>query len=143
MSEDIVHLIKENVIQGRVTADDEGMDEGMVGQPGVTELVEQALAEGISVADIINKGLTAWRLETLYNTRRMHFAVTDEHYVNSDANIPANEWHHVCGTYDGANIRLYIDGGQDTASPAAYSGGVATNTQNLLIGRYSGGWLMY
>lgn len=59
MSEDITNLIKENVIQGRVTADDEGMDEGLVGQPGVTELVEQALAEGVSVTDIINKGLTA------------------------------------------------------------------------------------
>jgi 5-methyltetrahydrofolate--homocysteine methyltransferase len=59
MSEDITGLIKENVIQGRVTADDEGMDEGLVGQPGVTELVGQALAKGVSVADIINKGLTA------------------------------------------------------------------------------------
>ncbi len=59
MSEDIVNLIKENVIQGRVTADDEGMDEGLVGQPGVNELVEQALAEGINVADVINNGLTA------------------------------------------------------------------------------------
>ncbi|HEY32045.1 MAG TPA: cobalamin-binding protein [Dehalococcoidia bacterium] len=58
MTEDIIALIKENVIQGRVTADDEGMDEGWVGKPGVTELVEQALAENVSVADIINKGLT-------------------------------------------------------------------------------------
>jgi 5-methyltetrahydrofolate--homocysteine methyltransferase len=58
MTEDIIKLIKENVIQGRVTADDEGMDEGWVGQPGVTELVERALAENVSVADIINKGLT-------------------------------------------------------------------------------------
>lgn len=58
MTEDIIALIKENVIQGRVTADDEGMDEGWVGQPAVTELVEQALAENINVADIINKGLT-------------------------------------------------------------------------------------
>ena len=58
MTEDIIALIKENVIQGRVTADDEGMDEGWVGQPAVTELVEQALAENVNVADIINKGLT-------------------------------------------------------------------------------------
>ena len=58
MTEDIISLIKENVIQGRVTKDDEGMDEGLVGQPGVTELVEQALAQNVSVADIINKGLT-------------------------------------------------------------------------------------
>jgi 5-methyltetrahydrofolate--homocysteine methyltransferase len=58
MSDDIIGLIKENVIQGRVTQDDEGMDEDMVGQPGVTELTEQALASGISVSDIIKKGLT-------------------------------------------------------------------------------------
>ena len=59
MSEDIIDLIKENVIQGRVTRDDEGMEEGMVGQPAVTELVEEALAAGTDVAYIINQGLTA------------------------------------------------------------------------------------
>lgn len=87
---------------------------------------------------IVNKGLTAWRLETLYNTRGMHFAVNDEHYVDSDAEIPAGEWHHICGTYDGADIRLYIDGEQDTGSPSAYRGEIDTNTNNLFIGRYSG-----
>jgi 5-methyltetrahydrofolate--homocysteine methyltransferase len=58
MPEDIISLIRENVIQGRVTQDDEGLDEDMVGQPGVTELTEQALASGISVKDIIKQGLT-------------------------------------------------------------------------------------
>jgi 5-methyltetrahydrofolate--homocysteine methyltransferase len=58
MTEDIIEQIRENVIQGRVTADDEGMDEGWEGKPGVTELVERALAENLDVADIINKGLT-------------------------------------------------------------------------------------
>jgi len=59
MSGDIIESIKENVIQGRVTRDDEGIDEGMVGQPGVTELIKEALASGVSVLDIINRGLTA------------------------------------------------------------------------------------
>ena len=58
MSEDIINSIRENVIQGRVTQDDEGMDEGMVGQPGVTELTEQALASAVAVSDIISKGLS-------------------------------------------------------------------------------------
>jgi 5-methyltetrahydrofolate--homocysteine methyltransferase len=58
MTDDLVDLIKENVIQGRVTSADEGLEEGMVGQPGVTELVQQALASGVKVSDIINKGLT-------------------------------------------------------------------------------------
>ena len=58
MTEDTLVLIKENVIQGRITQDDEGFDEGMVGQLGVSELTEKALAQGISPEDIIKKGLT-------------------------------------------------------------------------------------
>ena len=58
MTEDILNLIRENVIQGRVTKDDEGFDEGMTGKPGVTELVEEGLARKVSVMDIINQGLT-------------------------------------------------------------------------------------
>ncbi len=59
MTEDILALIKENVVQGRVTQDDEGLEEGMIGQPGTTELTERAIALSIDVKDIINKGLTA------------------------------------------------------------------------------------
>ena len=58
MAETIIDQIRENVIQGRVTQDDEGMDEGLAGQPAVTELVEEALAQKIDVKDIINEGLT-------------------------------------------------------------------------------------
>ena len=58
MTENIISLIRENVIQGRITKDDEGLDEGMVGQPGVSELIDKALAQGVSVGDIINEGLT-------------------------------------------------------------------------------------
>ena len=58
MTENIISLIRDNVIQGRVAQDDEGLDGGMVGQPGVTELTEKALAMRIDVRDIISKGLT-------------------------------------------------------------------------------------
>ena len=59
MTEDITNRIRENVIQGRLTQDDEGLDEDLVGQPGVSELIDQAVAQGIGVKDIITKGLTA------------------------------------------------------------------------------------
>jgi len=59
VTEDVLALIKENVIQGRVTQDDEGLEEGMVGQPGVSELTEKALAQDINAGDIIKRGLTA------------------------------------------------------------------------------------
>lgn len=58
MADDIISLIRENVIQGRVTKDDEGLDEGMTGQPAVTELVGEALAQGVNIEKIINLGLT-------------------------------------------------------------------------------------
>ena len=58
MSEDIISLIQESVVQGRITKDDEGMDEGMVGQPAVTELVERALASRLSIKNVISKGLS-------------------------------------------------------------------------------------
>jgi 5-methyltetrahydrofolate--homocysteine methyltransferase len=54
----ILEDIAINVIQGRVDQEDEGYDEGFEGQPGVTELVEQALERGIKAKDILLKGLT-------------------------------------------------------------------------------------
>ncbi|MFC2035489.1 B12-binding domain-containing protein [Chloroflexota bacterium] len=58
MLDDVIGLIRKNVIQGRVTQGDEGMDEGMTGQPAVSELVGEALAQGVSVEDIISQGLS-------------------------------------------------------------------------------------
>ena len=58
MTEDIINSIRENVIQGRITQDDEGLDEGMVGQLGVSELINKALAQDMNVGNIINQGLS-------------------------------------------------------------------------------------
>lgn len=54
----ILDEIKKNLIAGRVDSEDEGFDEEMAGQPGVTELVEKALEENIPPADILSKALT-------------------------------------------------------------------------------------
>jgi len=59
MSEDMIALLKENVIQGRKTKDDEGIEEDMVGMPGVVELTQLALDEKIFPEVIITEGLTA------------------------------------------------------------------------------------
>jgi len=58
MGDDIIALLKENVIQGRKTADDEGIDEDLTG-PGVLELTQQALDQNIPIELIITQGLTA------------------------------------------------------------------------------------
>ena len=58
MSEDIIAALKENVIQGRKTAEDEGIDEDLTG-PGVVELTQQAIDAKIPPDKIIKEGLTA------------------------------------------------------------------------------------
>ncbi|MFC1870342.1 corrinoid protein [Chloroflexota bacterium] len=59
MSEDILNRIKENVIQGRKTRDDEPIDEALTGTPGVLELMQSALDNNISPDAIITQALTA------------------------------------------------------------------------------------
>ena len=58
MSEDYIEKIVSNVLQGRRDKDDEGIDEGFEGQPGVTELVEEALEQGMDVEKILAEGLS-------------------------------------------------------------------------------------
>ncbi len=87
---------------------------------------------------IVTKGDSAWRLSTFEDQRKFHFAVTHwtagTNWVNGDTEVAGGQWHHVCGTYDGANIRLYVDGVEDPESPVAYSGNIGTNGWEVLIG---------
>ena len=59
MSEDLIAKLKENVIQGRKTQEDEGIDEDLAGTPGVLELTQSALDSNIPPKAIIADGLTA------------------------------------------------------------------------------------
>ncbi len=58
MSEDIIAALKENVIQGRKTSDDEGIDNNLTG-PGVLELTQQAIDANLPPKAIITEGLTS------------------------------------------------------------------------------------
>jgi tetratricopeptide (TPR) repeat protein len=91
---------------------------------------------------IVTKGNSAWRLSTYQNQRKFHFAVTDwvssENWVDGDTEVAAGEWHQVVGTYDGANIRLYVDGVEDPKSPVAYGESISTNDKPVYIGGNAG-----
>jgi hypothetical protein len=98
---------------------------------------------------IITKGDSAWRLSTYQKQRKFHFAVTGPpsyYAVNGATQVTTLQWHHVCGTYDGAYIRLYLDGSPDGST--AYVGGITTNNRRVCIGenleitgRYWNGWI--
>lgn len=54
----ILDKISSNVIQGRFRSEDEGIDEGLEGRPGVKDLVDQGIAAGISPKKIVVSALT-------------------------------------------------------------------------------------
>jgi tetratricopeptide (TPR) repeat protein len=78
---------------------------------------------------IVTKGNSAWRLTTCGDRRKFHFAITDvvglgSSWVHGEKEVSTGEWHHVAGTYDGANVRLYVDGAEDPGCPVAYDAGL-------------------
>ncbi len=56
--EDLINRIRFNVIQGRLDQEDEGLDGDMLGQPGVTELVEKAIEKKMNPKEVLLSGLT-------------------------------------------------------------------------------------
>lgn len=56
--------------------------------------------------------------------------------VQSTSSIPTNEWIHVVGTYDGSNVKIYINGSLENTK--SYTQTPATTDQPLVIGRWYG-----
>jgi len=53
MKNELMEKIFFNVIQGRMETEDEGIDEGLEGQPAVTELLQKAVKEGLDPKAIV------------------------------------------------------------------------------------------
>ncbi len=86
-------------------------------------------------AAVVAKGDSAWRLSTLGTENRFHFAVTGApswHAADGSTAVPADEWHHVCGTFNGKRICLYVDGNLDRVTP--YTGPISLNRFSVAIG---------
>jgi hypothetical protein len=54
--------------------------------------------------------------------------------ANGTATIPTNTYTHIAATYDGANIRIYVNGGLDSLTPATTPGSFLRDSQNPFIG---------
>jgi len=87
---------------------------------------------------IVAKGDSAWRLSTNEGEYRFHFAICGSPWVNlvgGSIEVASGEWHHVCGTYDGEMIRLYVDGVLDANKVCTDE--IPTNSYNVYIGENS------
>jgi hypothetical protein len=59
----------------------------------------------------------------------------------SPVSVFDGNWHHIAGTYDGTNLRSYIDG--TLANTAACTGSIKDSTTDLNLGRAPGGTPYY
>jgi hypothetical protein len=87
-------------------------------------------------ASVVAKGEYSWRISNNNTERTYHFGITiwsaSNPSVNGVTAVGLDEWHHVAGVYDGANINLYLDGLLD--STVATTSPIGVNAANVLIG---------
>lgn len=74
-----------------------------------------------------------------YDVKQFHFYLgangIDQVYAHTpDLNLETNRWYHVAGTYDGSNLKIYVDGVLQGTTPANISIG---NTGSLSIGYHN------
>ncbi|MBI4174141.1 MAG: hypothetical protein HY517_00725, partial [Candidatus Aenigmarchaeota archaeon] len=85
-------------------------------------------------------GTTSYALRTLNdNPGIIQFSTYTDSQVSSQSTVQVNDsaWHHVAGTYDGSNQRLYVDGVlQDTD---ARTGTIGNSEEELCIGAFCNG----
>ncbi|MBL8535113.1 MAG: LamG domain-containing protein, partial [Betaproteobacteria bacterium] len=74
----------------------------------------------------------------IYPDGRLHFFINNYNNVEISTPLAVDTWTHVAGTYDGATLRLYVNG-EEVAS-RVYSGTINHTTQPLLLGQGAGGY---
>jgi type II secretory pathway pseudopilin PulG len=63
----------------------------------------------------------------------------DSNGFRGDTVLNTGQWYHVAGTWDGAQVRIYLNGILDNDPPDSYSWTLNTDTRDLYIGGRSGG----
>jgi parallel beta-helix repeat protein len=83
----------------------------------------------------VSKGNHSYAIKHQYGNN-IEFVIYDDwwYYVWYPVDSSFNDdWHHLAGTYDGSQLKLYVDGELEANSP--YAGSIAGSTFNVNIGR--------
>lgn len=81
---------------------------------------------------IVTKGDRSWRIARYSNTNQVNFALTPVGNVTSTVSINDGNWHHVAGTYDGATMKIYVDGVLE--NQLSVTATIANSSYNVAIG---------
>ncbi len=68
------------------------------------------------------------------NSKTLRFVINGSPAIESNSGVPLNEWFHVAATYDGATMRMYINGVLQ-ADTESYSSAINQNSGDIVIGR--------
>lgn len=71
------------------------------------------------------------------NENRVRWRVNNGTVVNSNTNVPFNQWHHIVCTYNGAQLRVYQNG--VLTGQANHTGTITNTITNLEFGRQANG----
>jgi len=74
-----------------------------------------------------------WYKWGLFHNSGMLHTRYDSKTVNSTLNVTDGQWHHVASVYNGADVRLYIDG-KLAGGPSGKTGKLQTSGQKLVLG---------
>jgi hypothetical protein len=89
------------------------------------------------VSNVTSGGANGFELRGSSTTGKPEFLINGSHTVTSGTSIVGSTWHHVAGVYDGANVRLYVDG-VSVGTPNAFTGNIVfTSVTDLRIGNRS------
>ena len=94
-------------------------------------------ASGQSIISADNGVDRVFNLSAHQSSTGPRFSVVIGNVLKNAASTTAindGEWHHVCGVYDGADVKLFIDGGLDTTLPSV-TGAIDSDVTVLSIGR--------
>jgi len=82
----------------------------------------------------INKGDHSWCIKGHRTGYAIEFFVYEGtwNWISAEVGDLNNEWHHAAGTFDGTQLKIYVDGAE--VATKDYVGGIATSTHNVAIG---------
>ncbi len=99
-----------------------------------------AWGSGTDVDTIIRKGEANpnnYQLSIADGRVSLHLNQNDDGGYRGDTILETGRWYHVAATWDGAEVKIYVNGQLD-ASPTARTGTIPTDTRALYLGGRSG-----
>ncbi|HMN42865.1 MAG TPA: LamG domain-containing protein [Phycisphaerales bacterium] len=91
---------------------------------------------GTTVATVLRKGDSNpnnWQLDVASGRVELLLDASDGGGFTGNTTLAVNTWYHVAATWDGASVRIYVNGVADN-TPAARAAPIGTDTRDVYLG---------